>query len=263
MAIGTVEAVQTEIKGLHRRFNSMKEKTIQGLERCWIAVSTVFYMLTNILTMPEHQQFLEENQKSLSESSNPWELFWKLNFYWNYLSCDLLEHLIEELALKHDECFQTVAGEMAVYKKDLEQFRKHTTLELFCKADPRTPNKYHPPGFREMVVNFDWPPIKTLEDVEKFRRRYAGRYNLHTCAMMLSTIRPGSFTITWFIPASAVEMLRNKRALDIFTEFSVTRLEIHTSTQICVYQTTLPRTVSGYLRLTPCILLLTTGGSCI
>ena len=132
-----------------------------------------------------------------------------------------------------------------MYQKDLEDFRKHTKLMLFVEADPRTLDKDPPPGFRKMVGKFDWPETATLEDVEKFRRRYASSYDLQTCAMMLNSIRTGSFTVTWFIPVSVVEMLRKKRALTVFKEFSVTRLEIHTSTQICVYQTTPPRTVSS------------------
>ena len=55
IALGTVEAVQTEIKGLHRRFNSLKELTIQGLERCRVTVVRVVYILTTILTVQEHK----------------------------------------------------------------------------------------------------------------------------------------------------------------------------------------------------------------
>ena len=193
---------------------------------------TVVYILTTILTVREHKGFLEEKQKSLNESSNHWELFGKLNLYWNYLSYDLLEHLTTELALKH-EWFQTIAGKMAVYKKDLKDFRKRTTLVLFVEADPCTLNEDPPPGFRKMVVKFDWPETATLEDVEKFRRQYASSYNLHTCAMMLNRIRTGSFRVTWFIPVSVVEMLRKKRALTVFKEFTVTKLEIDGS---CVYE---------------------------
>ena len=235
--------VQAEIKRLHRRFNSLKELTIRGLEKSKVAVMTVVYYLTTILTVREHKGFLEEKQKSLSESSNHWELFGKLNLYWTYLSYGLLEHLVEELALKHN-WFQTAADEMAVYKKDLEEFRKRTTLVLFCEADHRALEDDPPPAFRRMVVKLDWPRTATLEDVERFRRRYASSYDLQTCAMMLNSIGTGSFTVTWFIPVSVVEMLRKKRALAVFKEFSVTRLEIHTSTQICVYQIPPQRPVS-------------------
>ena len=226
-----MEAVKAEIKGLHERFNSIKDITIQALEKCCVAVMTVVYILTNIRSQAD-RVFLKENHKALRQCEDHLELFGSLNFYWNYLAPDLLDHLITELAKKHDS-FQTVAGEMAVYQNDLEEFRKHTTLMLFVEADPCTLDEDPPPGFRKMVVKFDWPETATLEDVEKFRRRYASSYDLQTCAIMLNSIRAGSFTVTWFIPVSVVEMLRKKRALTVFKEFSVIRLEIDGS---CVYE---------------------------
>ena len=68
------------------------------------------------------------------------------------------------------------------------EFKKGMTLTLFGEADPCTLDEDPPPGFRKMVVKFDWPETATLEDVEKFRSRYASSYNLQTCAMMLNSI---------------------------------------------------------------------------
>ena len=240
--------MESQIKGLHERFNAMKELTIQGLKKCLVAVKTVVFILTNI-RIREHHIYLKENHKVLRQCEDHLELFGSLNFYWNYLAPDLLDHLITDLAKKH-KCFQTIAGEMVVYNKDLEEFRKNTTLALFCEIDPITLDEDPPPGLRKMVVTFDWPPTKTLEDVERFRRRYASSYDLQTCAMMLNRIGTGSFKVTWFIPVSVVEtlILQEEIALTqetIFQEFSVTRLEIHISTQTCFYKHTLPRKVSS------------------
>ena len=246
-----------QIKELHERFNAMKDLTIQGLKKCLVAVGTVVYILTNIRTY-EHRVYLEKKHKPLLECKDHLELFGSLNFYWNYLAPDLLDHLITDLA-KQYKCFQTVAGEMVVYNKDLQEFRKNTTLALFCEAEPVTLDEDPPPGFRRMVVKFDWPPTKTIEDVEKFRRRYASNHDIQTCAMMLNSIETGSFTVTWFIPMSVVEVLQKKTALTltVFEEFSVTSLEIHTSSQIWFYQT---NPVSIYLRLYLVYHLLTAAG---
>ena len=216
--------------------------TIRCLEKCKITVMMVLFTLTSIKAVKEHKVFLEEKHKALRQSDDHLEMFSLLNLYWNYLSYHLLEQLIEALNLE-EPAFDSVAAEMAVYKKDLHHFMSQTSLVLFCEAETMTLED-PPPGFRKMVVKFDWPKTATLEDVEKFRRQYASSYDLQTCAIMLNSIRTGCFTVTWFIPVSVVEMLRKKRALTVFKEFSVTRLEIHTSTQICVYQTTPPRTVS-------------------
>ena len=227
-----VEALEVEIEGFCERFNSLKELTIQGLEKCFVTVMAVVYILTNIRTQ-EHRVFLKENHKVLRQCADHLELFGSLNFYWNYLAYDLLDHLIRQLTKKHNWFQTAVAGEMAVYKKDMEEFRKRTSLVLFCEAEPVTLEEDPPPGFRKMVVKFDWPKTATLEDVEKFRRRYASSYDLQTCAMMLNSVGTGSFTVTWFIPVSVVEMLRKKRALTVFKEFSVARLEIDGS---CLYE---------------------------
>ena len=234
--------METEVKGLHERFNALKDLAIKGLQKIGFAVLTVVYILTNIRTH-EHRIFLKENHKALRQCEDHLELFGTLNFYWNYLAPDLLDHLIGELTKEHKD-FNTTASEMTAYKKDLEEFKKRTTLVLFCEADPQPLDEDPPPGFRKMVVKFDWPRTVTLEDVERFRRRYANSYDLQTCAMMLNSIGTGSFTVTWFVPVSVVEMLTKKRALAVFKEFSVTRLEIHTSTQICVYQIPPQRPVS-------------------
>ena len=229
----SVAEVEAELKGFHRRFNAIKELTIKCLEKCQIAVMTVVYLLTSIRAVGEHKVFLEEKHPTLRRSEDHWELFGLLNLYWNYLAYDLLDQLIEELTQKND-IFKAVAGEMAEYKKDLQIFRQHTTLELFCQVQPEDRDEDPPPGFKKMVVKHNWPEIVTLEDVERFRQRYARKYNLSECAMMLHNIRTGSITVTWFIPDTVVEILRAKRAVDMYTEFKVTELEIAGT---CVYQT--------------------------
>ena len=243
----SVVVVRRKIKKFYKRFQSLKLSTIHSLEKCRIAVAMVVFTLTSIRVLGEHRLFLKKKQKSLQKCINHWELFGRLNLYWNYLSCDLLAQLIEGLSLEHQD-FEPIAKEMEMYKKDLQQFMKETKLKVFCEAESDSltiQEDEPPPGFRKLVAKFNWPQTVTLAEVEKFRRRYAQKYDLQTCAMILNSIGTGSFTVTWFIPVSVVEMLRKKRALTVFKEFSVTRLEIHTSTQICVYQTTPPRTVSS------------------
>ena len=181
-----VEALKMEIKGFRRRFNCVKESTIKCLEKCHIAVRIVVYMLTAILSVDEHKRFLEEKHKELRKCDDHWELFGELDFYWNYLTCDCLDELIEELTVKN-KAFLSIAREMAVYKRDLQEFRKRTTLELFCLTVPYT-NKDPPPGFRKMVTTHKWPDAITLEDVETFRKCFVITYNLQQCAMMVNSI---------------------------------------------------------------------------
>ena len=164
---------------------------IQCLEKCCIAVMTVVYMLTEIQSVAQYKVFLEEKHKSLCQCEDHWELFSMLNFYWNYLSPDLLDQLLEELIQK-ESSFEDISKEMEKYNSDLQKFRQHTTLKLFCQADIYTSTECDPPPeFRKIVIEHKWPDTVTLEDVEKFRRRYSQTYNLQRCAMMLYNMGVG------------------------------------------------------------------------
>ena len=243
----SVPEIQCEIKGFHRRFNSMKMKTVEFLEKFGIAVKTVVFLLTSIFAVTgEHKMFLKENHKSLRQCEDHQELFGMLNFYWNYLSPDLLDKLLEELIQK-ESSFEAIGEEMRNYKADLQKFRQRTTLKLFCQADTfSTECDPPPPEFRKMVVTHEWTDTVTLEDVEKFRQRYARTYNLQTCAIMLYSVRRGSFTVTWFVPVTVIHILRKNTALEVYKEFDVSKLEIYyvQETAICVYQTPVQQLVS-------------------
>ena len=220
----SVTTLRGEIRGFHRRFNTLKESTIQCLETCHIAVMTVVYMLTSILAVDEHKVFLEEKHRVLYECNHHLQLFGLLNLYWNYLAYDLLDQLIEELTLKN-EAFEDIAGQMATYKNDLQLFRENTPLDLFCQAVPAMEDD-PPPGFRKVVVKFNWPNTVTLEDVERFRIRYAQMYDLKKCAMMLNVVRRGSFKVTWFVPLTIVKILRKEMSPSVFVQFNVSTVVV-------------------------------------
>ena len=239
-ALYSVADVERDIEGFHRRFNAIKDMTIKRLEQCQMTVMVVVYILTSIIAVGEHKMFLEGKHKVLHDSKNNWELFSLLNFYWNYLAYDLLDQLIKELCQKN-KAFDAVRGEMEDYKRDIQKFREHTALEIFCQADPNTLEDDPPPGFRTVAIKFNWSNGVTLEKVEKFRKRFARKYNLQKCAMMLNSIRPGSFTVTWFVPVTVVEMMTKNRALKIFREFDTSRVD---SDGTCIYQTSAERHVS-------------------
>ena len=239
----SVGTVQEKVKSFRRRFNAIKMATIKCLEKCKMAVTTVVFLLTSIKAVDEHQMFLEEKQKKLRKSEDHWELFGHLNLYWNYLAFDLLEQLIEVLNLEETE-FDSVASKMTDYKRELEDFRKNTTLEVFCQAESAKLEANIPEGFRTVVVKFDWPKDITLQTVEEFRQCYAKAYNLQKCAMMVNSIGTGSFTACWFLPDAAVDVLMKTRApLDVFKEFSVTRIDIDGS---CFYKMPVERKVSYF-----------------
>ena len=234
-----------EIECFEDRFNTMKLSTIKCLEKIKISVIAVVYILTSLRAVyrAEYKVFFEKKIQKLNQCHNHWELFGSLNSYWNYLSYHLLDHLIKEVSLNYrfltdvegktvEQSVIDVKRQMSLYKSDLKKFRQLTSLKAFCRAENWSRDD-PPPEFRKMVVKFNWLITPTLEDVEIFRQRYVRHYNLQDCAMMLNSVRPGTFTVTWFVPLSVVEVLKKEIPIKVLKEFNVIRMEVAGS---CVHE---------------------------
>ena len=241
-----MENVKAEIEVFEDRFDTMKLSTIKCLEKIQVSVMTVVYILSSLraVYMAEHKAFLNQKAQKMNRCKTHWELFGQLNLYWNYLSYQLLDHLIKEVSLKYQyltdveeatvkQCLIDVKRQMILYKRDVKRFRECTPLKLFCEAE--NVNKDPPPGFRKMALKFNWPITTTLEDVEIFRQRYVRHYNLRDCALILNNIIPGSFIVTWFVPLSVIELLKKERPIKVLKDFDVIKLEVAGS---CVYAAT-------------------------
>ena len=219
--------VKLQVEKFRQRFNGIKRATINCLILCQIAVATMPCWLTEINSLCEHEMFLKENLDAFAKCETHWLLFGKLNFYWNYLAYDLLYQLIEVLSHSYRE-FKPIHRDIVAYKKDVEEFRKCTFLKVFCEVqlEPLSGKNDPPPGFKTMVVDFKWAKDVTLEEVEMFRRRYATSYRLNDCAMMVNSIWPGSFTVTWFVPVSTIRGMAEGMDVELFAEFNVITLVI-------------------------------------
>ena len=170
--------------------------------------------------MPDHEQFFNENRDPLFNINSIFKLFGKMNSYWNYLSYDLLAHLIKEFSV------EKVKKEMEKYKIDLQHFLDDTPIKVFCKAQEKKRRVEPPDGFTEMVAKFKWPDNTMLSKVEEFRQEYVCSYNLYKCALLINQIITGSFTVVWFIPDSVVDRLSSEVDKKLLTRFSVSSLEI-------------------------------------
>ena len=247
-----MEVVRREIGEFEGKFNALKAATIQCLERFRISVMCVVYTLTSLRAddMGEHKMFLEQYRDTLNQSQNHWMLFGSLNLHcWNYLAYHLLDHLIVELSRTYqyitdaegktmEQSLTDIKGRMELYKTELRHFRIHTSLRLFCEAQKEKIDD-PPPGFKKIVDIHNWSGPATLEDVEIFRQRYVRHYNLRDCALLLNSIRPGTFTVTWFVPSSVIEVLKKEgpTCIKLLKEFYVIRMEVAGS---CVYEAPSP-----------------------
>ena len=148
---------------------------------------TVVYMLLSVVRVKEQEKMLEEKLVSLCKSEDHFELFEVLDPYLDYLSYDLLDTLLEKVTPLNDS-FQSVRSEMDLYKQDLQEFRKRTSLELYCQIVPF--EKYdHLPNIRKLVVAHRWPNTVTLEDVQMFGEHVTEHsYMFQKLAMMVNSV---------------------------------------------------------------------------
>ena len=221
------EEVKKMISDLKKVFHSLKDTVKQCLKKLRVSVERVADVLTSLAADEDdhHKMFLESHVSALFRAADIPELFGTMNFHWNYLDPPPLDDLVDEFDLEE------VKVQMEVYKSDLQQFRMKTPLTLFCRTQKR--KRMRPPGeFQEMVAEFDWPENVTLEVVEQFRQEYASHYNLRDCAIIVAEIRPCSFIITWFIPRSIVDVLRQQVPKPIIEKYFVRKLTI---AGLCVY----------------------------
>ena len=212
--------MRAKIRKFEKRFNELKKATRAGLDKLSISVKQVVDALTSMPAddIEEHKQFLKENMADLYQSFDISELIGKLSMYWDYLSYQLLDFIISEFGLD-------VAEEMEAYKLDLRRFREKTPLDVFYQSQKRRRRKPSE-EFQKVVAEFDWPHQVTLEVVEQFRQEYAYHYNLRECAMMVSEIRPGSFVVTWFIPESIVNKLKENIPVEVMKKYSVIKFTV-------------------------------------
>ena len=216
-----VVKVKENIKAFEYQFKILRRSTRRVLQCRRVDEKLVVKCLTELQAsdMPNHKVFLKENLYDLFRADGIIELFGMMNTYWNYLSYQLLAHLIKEFGVEE------VKEGMKKYQIDLRQFLEETPINVFCEAQNQL--LVHPPkGFQEMAVKFSWRENTTLSKVEEFRQKYVCNYNLHECALLLIQITIGSFTVAWFIPDSVVERLSREVDDKFLTSFSVSSLEI-------------------------------------
>ncbi|CAI8024858.1 Putative ankyrin repeat protein L93 [Geodia barretti] len=145
--------------------------------------------------------------RSLREAKDVTDLFFELDEYWDPFNYFLLERLFLRPAtrdlfaghLKH--VYDNLRECMVNYKKDIEYFRKHTDVTVYCSCVLKGKRSSEVPStFRELVEKKDF---KTLEDVEIFRQELAAQYKLVDFLVFLKKIEKGSVILTFWIPKCA------------------------------------------------------------
>ena len=97
--------VRANIIKLDKRFLILKNQVRECLVNRGVAVRRVADTLTSLSPddQDEHKQFLESHVTAFFNAANISELFGIMNFNWNYLSHQPLDHLIQEFDFMRSE----------------------------------------------------------------------------------------------------------------------------------------------------------------
>ena len=154
----------------------------------------------------EHKDILDRLKKETKVD----DLFCSLNDYWDHFNYHLLEKLLTPPGIKRlvadTKIFDGLNDRMMHFIKDMEDFRTHTPLDVYCKVGVgrRVPV---PEGFRLLVTKHQSSEMRTLQDVENFRQKIAFEYQLSKCLVFVENIRYGCVEITLSVPVDIADPL--------------------------------------------------------
>ena len=221
----SITEIKEYIKILEKKFKALQETAVGELEVKKVQIEHFVHELTVLpaCEQSEHEKFFDKHLDDLEKCTRYRPLFSRLNRHWNYLSPQLLNHLIDKILET-----ATARKEMVSYNSGLAMFRSHTLLELFCEIDSEyiePPEKFSTIRLRFHKQNVPKGP-PTLQDVEEFRRRYTRHYKLREFALMLAACETGSFLLSFVVPNSILELLKRDVPTAILEEFGITQLEV-------------------------------------
>ena len=162
--------------------------------------------IVNFIRLPDPYFNYTPNElwDPLKKAADAIDVFYVLNMYWDHFNYHLLKRLIEAPGIERlfssllKPLCNVLRDGMKCYVADVEYYRKHTSIEVYCQVVPQRRQEV-PKGFKEL--KHDLSNVKTLQDIEVFRREKADEYKLSECLVFWKNITLGSIIITLWIPA--------------------------------------------------------------
>ena len=193
--------MQQQILMLHSHFSKITFQTFKKVKEMNMDVDSFRFLLTSILPQykGEHSDFF----KDLIQCSTVPEIWVKLNEYWDYLNCTLLESFICQLQDK------SLKEEMDSYLTSLKSFQNSTRLCDFAKCPP--PERSHEirPHLKKFVLKLklDWK-VCTLEDLVNLKGQIIRKFNHQDFCVILESVKLGSVVVTWALPNALAKRLK-------------------------------------------------------
>lgn len=163
--------------------------------------SSVIYLPLTVKR--DHYDFIKKSSEDINNADDIEDLFKHLNLYWSSFEYSLLDHIIQ----RHSNvCSEDLKQKMVKYKRDIEDFKKHTTVQQLWECHCLCGEYVEPPPhFSRIVTKLERKAVEyTLEEIDQFRRDFCYKLNLRTFILTLVSFIKGSLCIVWHIPSSEV-----------------------------------------------------------
>lgn len=171
-----------------------------------LSVRTLKHSVTQLPSTirTEHYQFVLAASRDINDAgADVEEIFRHLKLYWTYLEYSLLNRIIQS----HASALSTdLKQEMRRYIREIEAFKKQTTVEQLIQVGLGCIRKEPPPGFSRIISKLDGKVSEyTLAELDQVRRRICFEYNLPTFILMLESVSEGSLHVVYHIPSSELQ----------------------------------------------------------
>ena len=206
------------------KFSNLVTETCKSVEK----ETTVQMFAGNILALgayepaPEERDrsLLDEHTKEIKSAKTISEIFVILSAYWNYLSYEILKHIIECFGARDDK------KSLSNYNEDLQKFCKRRIFELLENGGDT--DDMQNPKQAKFVVKLNVRDDIKYKQVFQIRLRIAKILCVNLAAFIIKGVDVGCVQLTFLIPkfvAQEIFPLTDEQTSALSKDTSVIRLE--------------------------------------
>ena len=204
----TAQEVQASKKKLERDYTSLVNK----VQKVLIEKQPDLREFRNHVTLfppemkDEYELCLKKYTTEISTATSVEEILVIINRCSDYLNYGFYEHIEGTYG------DSTTEHEMQNYVKQVDSFRKATSLRLFMEVTKkRTVEVPKNLGLQTVFSKHGRLTLEsTLHEVEEYREEFACEYSLYKFTMFLYQIKPGCVTTVWLVPSLVASILSDK-----------------------------------------------------
>ena len=169
----------------------------------------------------QDRSLLDEHTEDINKATTISEIFNILCAYWNYLSYEVLEYIIEHYGTRDD------TERLRRYNEELHRFCERRIFELPLPESGSGTGNGSSPRQEEFVVKLNVRKDTTCEEVRRIKGRIARILNVRLATLIIHTVDLGCVQLTFLIPkfvAQEIFPLSKEQTSALSRDASVIRL---------------------------------------